>query len=170
MTATTGQSRILVSACLLGRPVRYDGQARTLPHPALARWADEGRLVAVCPELAAGFGVPRPPAEIASAASGHDVIAGRGRVVTGGGADVTSAYLAGAGAALALARQHGCRHALLVDGSPSCGSATIHDGSFSGRRHTGVGVTTAVLEAAGIVVFAETGIDALAAAIALAEA
>jgi uncharacterized protein YbbK (DUF523 family) len=44
---TANKTRILVSACLLGRPVRYDGSAKTTGHPALALWREEGRLVPI---------------------------------------------------------------------------------------------------------------------------
>lgn len=78
------------------------------------------------------------------------------------GTDVTARYVAGAQAALETARQNNCRFALLVDGSPSCGSGFIYDGSFGGRKHSGTGVTAALLRNHGIEVFAETEIDALA--------
>ncbi|MBP0579091.1 DUF523 domain-containing protein [Labrys sp. LIt4] len=156
-------AKILVSACLVGRPVRYDGAAKTLDHPNLARWRDEGRLVVVCPELAGGFSVPRPPAEIDRGLSGSDVLAGTARVIDLTGADVTALYLAGARSALALARAEGCRFALLIDGSPSCGSAFIYDGAFAGRKHAGAGVTAALLRAEGLEVFTPLEIAVLAA-------
>ena len=56
--------RILVSACLLGSHVRYNGSYRLDNHPVLTRWQAEGRVVQICPEVAAGFSTPRPPAEI----------------------------------------------------------------------------------------------------------
>ena len=158
--------RILVSACLLGRPVRYDGSARTTRHPALAQWQRDGRLISICPEVTAGFSIPRPPAEIAGGRSGEAVLTGAARVVEATGKDVTAAYIAGAHAALALAREHDCRFALLTEGSPSCGSGFIHDGTFAGRRQAGAGVTAALLRRHGIEVYAETGIDALAARLA----
>ncbi|KXV69597.1 purine nucleoside phosphorylase, partial [Gluconobacter japonicus] len=34
------KNRILVSACLLGQPVRYDGKAKTLLHPLLQQWQE----------------------------------------------------------------------------------------------------------------------------------
>jgi uncharacterized protein YbbK (DUF523 family) len=154
--------KVLVSACLLGRPVRYDGSAKSATHPALAQWAADGRLVALCPELAAGFAAPRPAAEIVERRDGSDVLAGRAVVREATGGDVTSAYVRGARAALALAREAGCRFALLTDGSPSCGSRFIYDGSFSGQTHDGVGVTAALLRENGVEVFAETEIDRLA--------
>ena len=158
---TEGKARILVSACLVGEPVRYDGAAKETGHPALARWQAEGRLVLVCPELEGGFGVPRPPAEIADGLSGREVLSGKARVLAATGEDVTAGYLAGARAALALARSQGCAFALLTDGSPSCGSRAIHAGRFDGRRRPGSGVTAALLRQQGIEVFAETEIDAL---------
>jgi uncharacterized protein YbbK (DUF523 family) len=153
-------ARILVGACLLGRPVRYNGSAKTLFHPTLEVWRAESRLVSLCPELAGGA-TPRPPAEIEGGRSGQHVLSGRARVIEATGADVTDRYLAGAQAVLALARSSACSFALLVDGSPSCGSRFIHDGGFAGRKQAGAGVTTALLRDNGIEVFAESEIDAL---------
>ncbi|MEM5310137.1 DUF523 domain-containing protein [Paraburkholderia sp. JHI869] len=152
---------ILVSACLLGRPVRYNGSAKTVAHALIEQWQREERLVPVCPEVAGGFGVPRPPAEIADAASGGAVLAGAARVIDVRGEDVTAQFVRGAHVALELALTHDCRFALLVDGSPSCGSRAIYDGSFAGHKHAGAGVTTTLLRQHGIEVFAETEIDAL---------
>jgi len=159
--SSASPSRILVSACLLGQPVRYNGSAKPPAHPLLEQWRQEGRLVAICPELSAGFGVPRPAAEIAEARDGEAVLAGAASVIEATGGDVTDLYVAGAQSALALALEYDCRFALLTDGSPSCGSEFIYDGSFGGRRHAGIGVTTALLRQHGIEVFAETEIDVL---------
>lgn len=157
--------RILVSACLLGQPVRYDGKGKPLLDPRIGKWRDEGRLVPFCPEVAAGMSIPRLPAEIANGRTGLDVMAGRGRVVDSDGADVTADFMIAAELALKTAREHGCRHALLIDGSPSCGSLSIYDGSFSGGRHAGSGVTATMLMQAGIKVYAPRDIDALALAL-----
>ena len=153
--------KILISACLLGQPVRYDGKGQPLVHPAMERWRNEGRLVTICPEMAGGMPVPRPPAEIEKGASGRDVLEGRARVLEATGGDVTAEFMAGAQKALALAEANGCKYALLIDGSPSCGSVAIYDGSFSGIKHAGNGVTAALLERAGIAVFSPADIDRL---------
>ncbi len=153
--------KILISACLLGQPVRYDGKGKPLSHPAVERWRKEGRLVTICPEMAGGMPVPRPPAEIEKGASGLDVLEGRARVLEVTGGDVTAEFIAGAEKALAFAKANGCTHALLIDGSPSCGSVAIYDGSFSGIKHAGNGVTAALLEKAGIAVFSPADIDRL---------
>lgn len=155
--------RILISACLMGQPVRYDGKGKMLQHALIDRWREEGRLVAFCPELAGGFSVPRPPAEIAAGASGTDILSGDAAVVEIGGRDVTAQFVEGARKALDLARAEGCDFALLIDGSPSCGSGFVYDGSFTGQRHPGNGVTAALLEQNGIEVFTPAAIEALAA-------
>ncbi|WP_244446856.1 hypothetical protein [Rhizobium sp. YS-1r] len=59
-------------------------------------------------------------------------------------------YVAGARAALALARQHDCGFALLIDGNPPCGSGFICDGAFAGRKHVGARMTAALLRQHGI--------------------
>ncbi|WP_047463567.1 DUF523 domain-containing protein [Rhizobium rhizogenes] len=161
--------KILVSACLMGHAVRYDGRAKPLIHPAIDRWREEGRLVTICPEMSAGMVVPRPPAEIAGGATGEDVLAGTARVMEISGGDVTEGFRQAAENALALARETGCRYALLIDGSPSCGSGFIYNGTFSGGRHPGDGVTAALLKRAGIEVYSDREIDRLAARIAAGE-
>ncbi len=154
--------RILVSACLLGEPVRYDGAARAallLPQ----RWRDEGRIVGFCPECAAGLPTPRPPAEIAPGDDAEAILDGHGRVREVGGGDVTAAFVAAAHRTLAFARANACAWALLVDRSPSCGSRFVHAGRFDGALRPGLGLTAALLRRNGIAVFAEAEIAALAA-------
>src|SRR5690625_4900898 len=67
-TAPTGTAaavrRVLVSSCLLGGRVRFDGRAKTVDDAIVDRWRAERRIVAHCPEVSGGLPVPRPPAEI----------------------------------------------------------------------------------------------------------
>jgi uncharacterized protein YbbK (DUF523 family) len=162
--------RILVSACLMGHAVRYDGNSKPLVHPAIDRWREEGRLVTICPEMSVGMSVPRPPAEIAGGATGEDVLSGGARVVEITGGDVTETFRQAAENALRLATKTGCGFALLIDGSPSCGSGFIYDGSFSGARQRGRGVTAALLEQAGIAVYSDREIEALVARLSACDA
>lgn len=159
----------MVSACLVGQPVRYHGGDVPCPSPVLDRWRTEGRLVVACPETAAGLPVPRPPAEIAGG-DGAAVLAGTAVVGDTTGADLTRAFLAGARATLALAQALGVRVAVLKDGSPSCATSYIHDGTFRGQRDQGQGVTAALLSQSGIRVFSEQQIDEAAACVAALEA
>lgn len=150
---------ILVSACLLGHPVRYDGASAEGDHRALLRWAAQGRVIAVCPEVAGGLPTPRPPAEIWREESGSSASQGKARVVDATGRDVASSFIKGADHALDVARAMGVRLAVLKDGSPSCGSSYVYDGSFRGRRASGRGVTAAALQDAGIRVFSEAQLE-----------
>jgi len=145
-------NRVLISACLLGEPVRYNGRDVPTRHEILARWHVEGRLVSICPEVAGGLSVPRPPAEILNG-DGLAVLESTAKVMTKSGDDVTAAFLKGAYTALAFAQAHGCRVAILTEKSPSCGSSLIHDGTFSPGLRQGRGITAALLEQNGVRVF-----------------
>ena len=50
---------------------------------------------------------------------------------------------------------------LLKERSPSCGSGTIYDGTFSGGLTAGDGVTAALLRENGIAVYGESEIERL---------
>ena len=63
--------------------------------------------------------------------------------------------------ALHLARIFGCKKAVLKERSPSCGAGEIYDGSFTGARVSGDGVTAQLLKANGIAVFGESEIETL---------
>src|SRR5437588_1076912 len=118
---------VLVSACLLGEPVRYNGGDKRCDHEILQRWMREGRVVPVCPEVAGGLPVPRPPAEIAHGAGGLAVLTGTAKVIDGSGRDVSVHFLTGAEQALGCARTKGIRIAILKEGSPSCGTTFTYD-------------------------------------------
>lgn len=144
--------RVLVSSCLLGEPVRYHGGHSRVDDPPLQRWIEEGRVVALCPEAAGGLPTPRPAAEIVRRSDGV-------RVLTAAGHDVTDAFTRGAEEAVRLCRQHAIRVAILKESSPSCGSRTIYDGTFTGRKIDGAGLTASRLVESGVRVFSEREID-----------
>ena len=145
---TRGQEklRILVSACLLGENCKYSGGSNR--DETVLMWKtklEQAEFIPICPEVAGGLPTPRMPAEI------------RGeRVVTRDGRDVTAEYEAGAEEALALSGKHGCRYAVLKERSPSCGSGTVYDGSFSGTLTAGDGIAAALLKKNGVMVVGES--------------
>ncbi|MDD9301659.1 MAG: DUF523 domain-containing protein [Desulfobacter sp.] len=151
--------KILISACLLGAPVRYDGASKPFDHPLIQKWKNQGRLVPFCPEVAGGLPTPRPPAEIFRATA-EDFSLSRAKVLTRK-TEVTQAFVRGARAALDLALAREIQLALLKEKSPSCGSSFVYDGSFSGRRVPGMGITTALLREYKIHVFSENQIEDL---------
>lgn len=140
--------RLLVSACLLGAPCRYDGASK--PHPRIRALAEVHELVPVCPEQLGGLPTPRPPAE----RQGDRVVSREGR-------DVTGAYSKGAETALMLCRLLHCQGAVLKERSPSCGSGEIYDGTFSKTLVPGDGVTAELLKAQGIPVWGESDLEDL---------
>jgi uncharacterized protein YbbK (DUF523 family) len=156
--------KILVSRCLLGHRVRYDGGA-SWPFDLLEQWIEEGRVVPLCPEVAGGLPTPRAAAEIPGGQGGQ-VLDGIAAVITTDGEDVSAQFLEGARQALELVQKHGIRVAVLKANSPSCGNLLTYDGTFSGVKVNGEGVTAALLKRHGVRVFSE--LELLQAAQALA--
>jgi uncharacterized protein YbbK (DUF523 family) len=146
--------RIFISACLLGEPVRYDGQAAGIDDSRLLRWRKEGRLVSICPEVAGGLPVPRGRAEI-SGGDGDGVLEGTACVFSLSGKDLTDSFITGAHRALETSISNHVGIAILTEKSPSCGSSVIYNGHFSGVRRLGAGVTAALLKQNGIRVFSQ---------------
>ena len=155
--------KILVSRCLLGHRVRYDGGASG-PFDQLQQWLDEGRVVPLCPEVAGGLPTPRAAAEIPGG-QGGEVLDGHASVITTEGDDVSAEFLSGAYQALDLVQKHGIRIAVLKANSPSCGNLLTYDGTFSGVKVSGEGVTAALLRRQGVQVFSE--LELVEAAVAL---
>jgi len=150
--------KILVSACLLGEKVRYDG----LVVPVSKMMTDILRstvvMIPFCPEVAGRLPVPRNPAEI-SGKDGFDVLDGKATIKNINGEDVTLFYLNGAAIALETAIKNNIRMAFLKEKSPSCGNSLIYDGTFTKTLKSGKGVTAALFERNGIHVFNEKEIE-----------
>ena len=136
--------KILVSACLYGECTKYDGTNNILKHPLFLKWKNKGELISVCPEVLGGLSTPRPCSELCG-----------DRVINSEGVDVTEQFAKGAREALKAAKENNVIFAILKQGSPSCGCKKIYDGTFSGNKISGMGVTARLLTDNGIVVFDE---------------
>lgn len=143
---------IVVSSCLAGMKVRYNGTDSL--DEKITELIENGRAVAVCPELLGGFQTPREPAEI-KGGNGYDVLDGKATVVDKNGINVTELYLAGAYKTLEIVRKLQANTVVLKENSPSCGSSQIYNGNFEGVKCNGAGVTTALLRRDGIQVISE---------------
>ena len=152
---------ILVSACLLGFDVKYDGgnNGAILPEETFERLKKIANIIPGCAECMGGLSCPRSPCEI----SGEKVIDSQGN-------DRTLQFKKGAQQVLKAAKMFGCSFALLKERSPSCGSGKIYDGSFSHKIIDGNGITTDLLLKNGIKVFGETQIEELFESLRLAKA
>lgn len=134
---------VLVSACLLGVPCRYDGLSK--PCAALEALKERYALIPFCPEQAGGLPTPRKPAERVG-----------DRVLCADGTDVSKAYQSGAEKALTVMLETHAHKAILKENSPSCGKNAVYDGTFSRRLIPGRGVTAELLQNAGMTVWDET--------------
>lgn len=163
------RNKVLVSACLLGERVRYDGSSRPVSHPLLQQWQEEERLVPVCPETLGGLLVPRPAAEIQPGFDGKDIFHETGKVITRQGHNVSQYFVRGARKTLELSGREEVAVAILKANSPSCGNEQIYSGEFSKTLRQGQGVTAAALTEAGIKVFNEHQLEDAAAYLASLE-
>lgn len=136
---------IIVSACLAGLYCRYNGEVE--PNPVVVDLIRTGEAVPFCPEIQGGLPTPRKPCEIRD-----------GKVYDADDIDRTTEFLRGAEEGLKLAQMLGCTEAILKARSPSCGSGTIYDGTFTSTRVLGDGVFARLLKENGCTVRTEEDI------------
>lgn len=138
--------KILVSACLLGVPCRYD--AKSKPDERVIALSKKHELIPVCAEVLGGLETPRIPAEIVG-----------DKVLRRDGVDVTREYHSGAQCVLDIAIQNGCKIAILKSKSPSCGKGKIYDGTYTKTLKDGNGICADLLMKNNITVLTEREID-----------
>ena len=127
--------KILVSACLLGRNCKYSG-GNNLDEKVI-EFVRGHEVIEVCPEEAAGLGIPRVPMEIVDGV----LINKEGIVVD---EPVRRAV------AKIVAENPDAELAILKSRSPTCGVKQVYDGTFSGKLIDGAGVLAQALKEAGI--------------------
>jgi uncharacterized protein YbbK (DUF523 family) len=143
--AASGKEVVVVSACLIGVRCRFDGKDKR-DDAAVARAAGDAEILPLCPEVLAGFGVPRPAITLTT--DGKTVTA-----TNANGHDVTQTLEAGMRLADLFATEAGAKRALLKERSPSCGVHQIHG---PGGVVDGEGRFTARLKKRGLPVVSET--------------
>lgn len=137
---------IIISACLCGCDCKYNGKNNK--NESCVELLKKGKAVLVCPEQLGGMTTPRLPSEILK----ND---GKISVVNKEGKDVSKEFKKGAEEALKIAKLVDAKVAILKDGSPSCGSKYIYDGTFSSNKIKGEGITAKLFMENGIKVFSE---------------
>ena len=136
--------KIGISACLAGDKVRYDGTDKK--NIELLEILKGHELVKICPEMAAGFPVPRKSLEIRNK-------------------EVFSSYVKNIskklmkGALKCLEMISDCDLVVLKERSPSCGVHQVYDGSFSGKLIKGHGIFTRMCLEHDIPVYSEDDIE-----------
>jgi len=141
------KENILVSSCLLGELVKYDGSHNKLEDILLKKLQDKYNIIPVCPEVEGGLGTPRTPCEIVL----HNPL----KIINKDGEDKTIEFINGANHTIKLAIMKNVKIALLKSNSPSCSNKYIYDGNFSDNKVIGVGITTMILEENEIKVYNE---------------
>ena len=127
--------KILVSACLLGRNCKYSG-GNNLDEKVIT-FVQGHEVVAVCPEEAAGLGIPRVPMEIV-----NGVLINKEGIIV----DEPVRW-----AVARIVEEHpDVDLAILKSRSPTCGVKQVYDGTFSGVLVDGSGTLAQALKEAGI--------------------
>jgi uncharacterized protein YbbK (DUF523 family) len=134
--------KIMVSSCLLGDNVKYDGTNNK--NDDLIKFLEDYEIIKVCPEVFGGLSIPRIPSEIRN-----------NKVINKEFKDVTNEFILGANKALKIAKENDIKVAILKDGSPSCGSINIYDGTFTHTKINGDGITAKLLKENNITVLNE---------------
>ena len=142
------KTKIIVSACLLGENCKYNGGNNKCED--IIALAEKFEIIPVCPESFGGLPIPRVPSEIKD-----------GRVYSKTGEDLTEAFLSGAEQTLYIAKEANAPCAVLKENSPSCGFGKIYDGTFSGNKIDGNGITAQLLYDNEIQVFGESQVKKL---------
>ena len=135
-------NNILVSSCLLGKNCKYSGGNNYCDE--LKKLYNKYNLIEICPEVLGGLSIPRHPSEII-----------KDRVINKIGEDVTEHFILGAKLSLEIAKKYDIKYAILKENSPSCGYGCIYDGTFSGNKIVGNGITAELLFNNGIVILNE---------------
>ena len=128
---------ILVSACLLGDNVKYNGKNNL--NEKVLRLKEKYNIIKICPEVMGGLPIPRIPSEI----NGEKVILENLK-------DVTKNFEKGKNEVLKLVKKYNITIAVLKEKSPSCAKYKVYDGTFSGNKIDGNGITTELLLENGI--------------------
>ncbi len=131
----------LVSSCLVGIDCRYNGTS-TL-NLELKKMIDEGKAIAICPEILVGLPTPRESCEI-------QIKNGQKTVIGKSGKDYTDLFEEAAKKTLEICKRKKIKKVILQQRSPTCGYGKIYDGSFEGKLIDGNGLTADLLSKNGI--------------------
>jgi len=133
---------IAVSACLLGENCKYNGGNNY--NEKVIDFIKGHEVIPVCPEVLGGLSTPRKPAEIVN-----------GVVSLEDGTSVDKEFRLGAEKALEIILVNNVELVILKSRSPSCGTKSIYDGSFSKTLIQGQGIFAELLRIRNIKVIDE---------------
>lgn len=147
----------LISACLCGINCKYNGLNNY--NEICERLLKENKAIPICPEQLGGLSTPRIPCELQGTA--NEIIQGKNKVINKDGIDVTEMFLKGANEVLKISKMLNVDKVILKEGSPSCGVNFVYDGTFSGKRIAGMGITSQLLNDAAIDIYSENDLGGI---------
>ena len=139
---------IIVSACLLGENVKYNGGNNY--DSRIEKLKELYDIVPICPEVFGGMKIPREPSEI----FGNSVLSKSGK-------NVTFYFNEGTHKVINIVNFKHVTKAILMDRSPSCGVHKVYDGTFQNRLVPGLGYTAKMLKQKGVRLYTIDEIDEL---------
>ncbi len=146
---STPMKKILISSCLLGENVKYDGGNNSILKNEFIQFLKRyNYLIPICPEVDGGLPIPRVPVEIM-----------KNRAVNKEGIDKTIEFVCGAKIALEQAVKYGIKMAIMKSKSPSCGKNFIYDGSFTKTLIKQDGISVKLLKKHDIKIFSENELE-----------
>lgn len=121
---------VAISSCLAGERVRYDGKSQALGHK-LTQLEVKYHLLSICPEMAIGLGMPRPPIHLrwSESAQGYCAV-----LIEQPQVDYTEALRHYA--ALVLKQHPTLAGIILKQKSPSCGTGKTKLFDANGKLQT----------------------------------
>ena len=146
----SAKEKLLISACLIGENVKYNGKNNRID---ISELNNKYELIPFCPEVEGGLPTPRPPSEIIS----RNPL----KIINTSKEDVTCYFTKGANKALEMCKKLNIKKALLKENSPSCGNNFVYDGSFSKVLRGGQGATASILSKNSIEIFNEFDLEKL---------
>lgn len=133
---------IIVSACLAGVKCRYNGNNNLIPE--IRDLVLNGKAIALCPEELGGLPTPRVSCELIQL-----------DIMSENGSNFSKEFNIGANKVLDIANTLETKLAILKSNSPSCGYGQIYDGTFTGDKKSGNGITANLLANTGIKILNE---------------
>lgn len=128
---------ILMSACLLGDKVKYNGKDNysSLVEDIKLKY----NIVPICPEVLGGLSIPRTPVELKNGIPFNKDLK-----------DFSKNFEVGANKVINIVKYLHIKKAILMERSPSCGVNKIYDGTFKNNLIDGKGYTTKKLESLNV--------------------
>lgn len=132
---------LLVSSCLLGNNVRYDGKNCKIDNIDLLE--NNFTIIPICPEIDV-LGCPRNSIEIKN-----------NEVIDKDNNNYTTLIKKKIASIINLCKENDVKYALLKEKSPTCGSHFIYNGTFSRKLIQGSGLLVSELKKLHIQIFNE---------------